>query len=158
MDSNIENARGRSSSRLILLALLISSYAMYPSQLVITVLLVEIARDFDLSLGISTQIRSLSFAIALVTALLLGALSVRYRHKNLLLAGLLALTLSAIGCGVSMSFEMLLLFYTLTGLGTAMAGTMSTALVGEHFPARRGQAFSAGVARQGAYPTLSDRM
>lgn len=135
MDSNIENARGRSSSHLTLLALLISSYAIYPSQLVITVLLVEIARDFDLSLGISAQIRSLSFAIALVTALPLGALSVRYRHKNLLLAGLLALTLSAIGCGVSINFDMLLLFYTLTGLGTTMAGTMAMTLVGERFPA-----------------------
>jgi len=135
MDSNLDDVRERSSSRLTLLALFISSYAMYPSQLVITVLLVEIARDFDLSIGISAQIRSLSLAIAFVTALTVGALSIKYRHKNLLIAGLLALTLSAIGCGVSMNFDMLLLFYTLTGLGATMVGPMATALVGEHFPA-----------------------
>jgi len=135
MDSNLDDVRECSSSRLTLLALFISSYAMYPSQLVITVLLVEIARDFDLSIGISAQIRSLSLAIAFVTALTVGALSIKYRHKNLLIAGLLALTLSAIGCGVSMNFDMLLLFYTLTGLGATMVGPMATALVGEHFPA-----------------------
>ena len=71
---------------------------MYPSQLIITVLLVEIAQDFGLPLGVSAQIRSLSLAIALVTALALGALSVRYRHKNLLLAGLLALSARAREC------------------------------------------------------------
>jgi len=110
---------------------------MYPSQLVITVLLVEIAQDFGLPLGVSAQIRSLSLAIALVTALALGALSVRYRHKNLLLAGLLALALSSLGCGVSRNFEMLLIFYTITGLGAAMVGPMTTALVGEHFSAEK---------------------
>lgn len=137
MDLNINDARGRSSSRHTLLALFISSYAMYPSQLVITVLLVEIAQDFGLPLGVSAQIRSLSLAIALVTALALGAFSVRYRHKSLLLAGLLALALSSLGCGVSLNFEMLLIFYTITGLGAAMVGPMTTALVGEHFPAEK---------------------
>ena len=110
---------------------------MYPSQLVITVLLVEIAQDFGLPLGVSAQIRSLSLAIALVTALALGAFSVRYRHKSLLLAGLLALALSSLGCGVSLNFEMLLIFYTITGLGAAVVGPMATALVGEHFPAEK---------------------
>jgi predicted MFS family arabinose efflux permease len=137
LDLNPNDARGRSSSRLTLLALFISSYAMYPSQLIITVLLVEIAQDFGLPLGVSAQIRSLSLAIALVTALALGALSVRYRHKNLLLAGLLALVLSSLGCGVSLNFEMLLVFYTVTGLGAAMVGPMATALVGGHFPAEK---------------------
>jgi len=107
---------------------------MYPSQLVITVLLVEIAGDFDLPLGISAQIRSISLAIALFTALAVGALSTKYRKKNLLIAGLLALTISAIGCWGSMNFGMLILFYMLTGLGVTMVGPMTTALVGEHFP------------------------
>jgi len=135
MDSNLDDAERPSRSRLILLSLFISSYAMYPSQLVITVLLVEIARDFDLSLGVSAQIRSVSLAIALVTALAVGALSIKYRKKSLLIAGLIALALSAIGCGVSMSFEMLILFYVFTGLGVTMVGPMATALVGDYFPA-----------------------
>ena len=107
---------------------------MYPSQLVITLSLVEIAEDFGLPLGISAQIRSISLAIALVTALAVGALSTKYRKKNLMLSGLLALTMSAIGCRVSMNFEMLIIFYILTGLGVTMVGPMTTALVGEYFP------------------------
>ena len=137
MDSNLDDARRRSGSQLTLLALFVSSYAMYPSQLIITVLLVEVAQDFGLPLGVSAQIRSLSLAIALITALALGALSVRYRHKNLLLAGLLALAFSSLGCGVSASFEMLLFFYAVTGLGAAIVGPMATALVGWHFPAEK---------------------
>jgi predicted MFS family arabinose efflux permease len=135
MNSNLDDAGGRSSDRLILLALFISSYAMYPSQLIITVLLVEIAGDFNLPLGISAQIRSVSLAVALVTAFAVGALSIKYRKKNLLIAGLIAMTISAIGCVASMNFDMLILFYILTGLGVTMVGPMATALVGEHFPA-----------------------
>jgi len=133
MNTNLDDAGGHSSSRLILLSLFISSYAMYPSQLIITVLLVEIAGDFNLPLGISAQIRSISLAVALVTAFAVGALSTKYRKKNLLVAGLLVMTISAIGCGASMNFGMLLLFYILTGLGVTVVEPMATALVGEHF-------------------------
>ena len=108
---------------------------MYPSQLIITVLLVEIAGDFDLPLGISAQIRSISLAIALVTAFAVGALSVKYRKKNLLTVGLLAIALSAAGCGMSTNFNVLILFYVLTGIGVTMVGPMTTALVGEYFSA-----------------------
>ena len=108
---------------------------MYPSQLIITVLLVEIAGDFDLPLGISAQIRSISLAIALVTAFAVGALSVKYRKKNLLTVGLLAIALSAAGCGMSTNFNVLILFYVITGIGVTMVGPMTTALVGEYFSA-----------------------
>ncbi len=135
MNSSLEDVGEHSSNRLILFALFISSYAMYPSQLIITVLLVEIAGDFNLPIGISAQIRSISLAVALVTAFAVGALSIKYRKKNLLVAGLLALTFSAIGCGASMNFGMLILFYILTGLGVTIVEPMATALVGEYFPA-----------------------
>lgn len=135
MNSSLEDVGEHSSNRLILFALFISSYAMYPSQLIITVLLVEIAGDFNLPIGISAQIRSISLAVALVTAFAVGALSIKYRKKNLLVAGLLALTFSAIGCGMSMNFGMLILFYILTGLGVTIVEPMATALVGEYFPA-----------------------
>ena len=135
MNSNLNNDEKSPSNRLILLSLFTSSYAMYPSQLIITVLLVEIAGDFDLPLGISAQIRSISLAIALVTAFAVGALSVKYRKKNLLTVGLLAIALSAAGCGMSTNFNVLILFYVLTGIGVTMVGPMTTALVGEYFSA-----------------------
>jgi len=135
LNSNLNNDEKSPSNRLILLSLFTSSYAMYPSQLIITVLLVEIAGDFDLPLGISAQIRSISLAIALVTAFAVGALSVKYRKKNLLTVGLLAIALSAAGCGMSTNFNVLILFYALTGIGVTMVGPMTTALVGEYFSA-----------------------
>jgi len=135
LNSNLNNDEKSPSNRLILLSLFTSSYAMYPSQLIITVLLVEIAGDFDLPLGISAQIRSISLAIALVTAFAVGALSVKYRKKNLLTVGLLAIAISAAGCGMSTNFNVLILFYVLTGIGVTMVGPMTTALVGEYFSA-----------------------
>jgi len=135
LNSNLNNDGKSPGNRLILLSLFTSSYAMYPSQLIITVLLVEIAGDFDLPLGISAQIRSISLAIALVTAFAVGALSVKYRKKNLLTVGLLAIALSAAGCGMSTNFNVLILFYVLTGIGVTMVGPMTTALVGEYFSA-----------------------
>jgi len=67
----------------------------------------------------------------------MGALSVRYRHKSLLMGGLLVLVVSSIGCALSTSFTMMLLFNSLAGIATAMAAPMTVALVAEYFSLER---------------------
>jgi DHA1 family inner membrane transport protein len=78
------------------------------------------------------QINTLSSAVSVVFALLMGVLSVRFRHKSLLLAGLVALSGSAVGCFFAWDLNSAFAAYALSGVGIAMVGPMCFALVGEH--------------------------
>jgi len=66
--------------------------------------------------------------------LFMGLLSVRFRHKSLLMMGLLFMSISALGCGFAPNFDMMLLLYSISGLGIAMVTPMLTTTVGENFP------------------------
>ena len=100
-------------------------------------LLIDIAATFGVSVGVMGQIRTVSAAVGMFGALLMGALSVRYRHKSLLLAGLLFLGLSTLGCAFSPDFGAMLLMFSLSGVAGVMGNPMSTALVGELLPVEK---------------------
>ena len=129
--------KSSSLEKLILSSLFISHFSIYPSQLVITVLLSEIAQEHGVSLGVSAQIRTFSLVVSLVSSLILGVISMRYGHKYLLMAGLIIISISALGCGLSQSYISLIAFYLLTGLGSSIVSPMATTLVGEHFTDKR---------------------
>jgi predicted MFS family arabinose efflux permease len=63
----------------------------------------------------------------------MGFLSVRFRHKSLLVAGLLFFAVSSVGCFFANSYGAMLLAYAISGVGLAMFNPMMNALVGEHF-------------------------
>ena len=80
------------------------------------------------------QIQTASSLVALTSALLLGALTLRFRGKSLLMAGLVFVGISALGGGLAPNFGTMLVLYSLAGLGTAVVVPMTTALVADHFP------------------------
>jgi len=114
-----------------------SRFALQPSTLLVGLLLIDIGGTFGLPIGVVGQLRTAASIVGVVSALLMGALSVRYRHKSLLMGGLLVLVVSSIGCALSTSFTMMLLFNSLAGIATAMAAPMTVALVAEHFSLER---------------------
>jgi DHA1 family inner membrane transport protein len=124
----------RSPGKLILPALVISRFATQPPGLLVGLLLVEIGLAFGTSVGVAGQIRSVSYFVSVIFALFMGVLSVRFKHKSLLVIGLLSLSLSALGCGFAPSFDTMLVTYAVSGLGMAMVAPMCLTLVGEHFP------------------------
>jgi predicted MFS family arabinose efflux permease len=78
------------------------------------------------------QVRSVASFIAMGFALVMGVLSIRFRPKPLLLVGGALFAVSALGCSFAPSYGLMLVFFSLTGFGTAMVGPMSQTLVGEH--------------------------
>ncbi|UCE43690.1 MAG: MFS transporter [Candidatus Bathyarchaeota archaeon] len=103
--------------------------------------MIDIAVTFEVSVGLMGQMSTVSYAVAVIFGLFMGILSVRFGRKLLLIAGLLFITISALGCFFASNFELMLIFYSLTGVGTAMVFPMATTLVGEHFPLdKRGNA------------------
>ena len=124
----------RSAGKLVLPALVMSRFATQPQMILAGLLLIDIGRTFESSVGVMGQIRTAMSVAAVIFALLMGALSVRFNHKSLLMVGLLFLSISALGSGLASSFSMMLVSYSMTGLGVAMASPMGLTLVGEHFP------------------------
>jgi len=109
----------------------------------LSLLLIDIAQTFNQPIGVAGQIRAMFSIIGLVSALLMGVWSVKYNHKSLLLIGIAFLSISALGCAVSFTFTMLLVAFSLSGLGLNMIEPMLFTLVAKYLPIeRRAQAIS----------------
>ncbi len=142
MDGNSKVIQERDShGSLFLSSLAISNFATGPLGVLLTLLLIDIALTFEVSLGVMGQISTLSSVVSVIFALVMGILSVRFRHKSLLITGLLCVGVSALGCFLASSFNLMLISYSLSGVGTAMVFPMALTLVGEHLLLeRRGSA------------------
>lgn len=130
ISSNEESPHGR----LVIPSLTFSRLNMTPPRNVAGLLLIEIGLNFGCSVGVMGQMRTLSSAMALIFAITMGVLSVRYNHKKLLLTGLVFYAVSALGCFMSHDFNGMMLMYSLSGIGLAMVSPMAFALVGELLP------------------------
>jgi predicted MFS family arabinose efflux permease len=116
-----------------LASLLLSNYSIYPGTILTSILLVEIAESFDTSIGVVSQIRTMSSVLGFVTAIAIGGLSIRYSSRRLLSAGLLLLSLSCLGSAAATNLGLLFVLYSLNGVATNMVFPMLTSLVGEYY-------------------------
>jgi predicted MFS family arabinose efflux permease len=120
--------------KLLIPSLAMSRTAPQIRGLLANFLLIEIASTYNLSIGVTNQIKTLNNLVGIVVALLMGFLSVKYRHKILLISGLVITALSLVGCYFAPTFLILAFFYGLGGLGASMTIPMSTALTGQFVP------------------------
>jgi len=133
----LSESERQSSSRLMLLSFMVSSFSTQPPGLITGLLLVDIGLTFGVQVGVSGQIRTLSSVVGVFTALLLGAVSVRVRSRTLLLAGLALQVVSAVGCLAAWDFTSMLVLYSLNGIAITMIMPMVNTLIGENFPQDR---------------------
>lgn len=98
--------------------------------LVVSLLLIDIATTFNIPVGIAGQIRTTSGILSIIFALVMGVLSVRYKHRSLLSLGLILFIISAVTSYYSTSFTMLLAFYSLAGIALSMVNPMVNTLIG----------------------------
>jgi len=124
--------KGSSLRRLFLPSLVISYFATSPLGILTGLFLIDIALTFEVSVGVMGQINTVSYVVAVIFALFMGVLSVRFRHKSLLMIGLLSIALSALGCVLAPDFSLMLTSYSLSGVGIAMVAPMAITMVGEH--------------------------
>jgi len=119
---------------LFLPSLVVSNFAAGPITILIALLLVDMSKTFSTSVSVMGQINTSYSIAAFVFALLMGALSIRFNHKSLLVSGLLLIGVSALGCFLAPDFITILAFYSLSGIGYSMVVPMTFALIGEHYP------------------------
>jgi predicted MFS family arabinose efflux permease len=121
----------------LLPSLVISSFATQPPLIITGLLLIDIGLTFGYPVGVVGQMRTVASVMSVIIALLMGVLSIRFKHKTMFLTGLLLLSFSALGCYLSQNFQMMLLLYSLTGIGTSMITPMANTIIGEYFPLER---------------------
>jgi DHA1 family inner membrane transport protein len=106
-----------------------------PPIIALSLLLVDISEEFGVPVGVLGQISTASSFLGIFMAIIMGVLAVRYTNKTLLTTGLVLTTLGIIGTSLSTSFTLILLLYSLTGIGFSMTLPMITTLIGENYPA-----------------------
>jgi len=118
---------------LFLPSLALASFASSSITVFAALLLIDIGNTFNTPVGITGQINTVYSVAAFIFALLTGVLSVKFMHRSLLLAGVLLMTVSALGCFFASNFTSLLALYSLSGAGYAIVNPMTFTMVGEHF-------------------------
>jgi len=132
--NSISNGEIRRPKRSFVPALIMAAFSIEPPIILLGLLLVDIGQTFGYSVGVMGQIRTISSSVSILTSLLIGALSLRFDHKSLLLAGLLTYTISSVGCGMSLSYGAIAVFFALSGLAKALVDPMTISLVGDFLP------------------------
>ena len=132
-----QNGEKSSVGRLFLPSLAVSYFATTPSRIIMSLLLIEIGLTFGLPVGVTGQVGTAGSIAAFVSALLMGMFSVRFKHKSLLMTGLLLLSVAILGRGLASNFILFLMFSVLGGLGGAMVTPMTTTLVAKHLPLQK---------------------
>ena len=119
---------------MLLPSLVVSRFATMPPGLVTGLLLIDIGESFGLAVGVTAQVRTAASIVGVLSALLISALSLRFRAKSLLVGGLLLLVASTVGCTWAPDFSVLIVIYALTGMAGSLVGPMAFTLVADHFP------------------------
>ncbi len=132
MDKEVDALERKAVQTLFLPALFVSRFTNQPPSTLVSLLLIDIGLAFGLEVGIAGQISAANSLVALVASFVVGAISVRFRHKRLLMTGLLLQALSAVACAIAPSFNSLLLVFSLNGIGVALIWPMTMAIPADH--------------------------
>jgi predicted MFS family arabinose efflux permease len=123
--------------RMVLPSLVLSRFATMPPGIIIGLLLIDIGETFGQTVGVTGQISTAASVVGVLSALLISALSIRFKPKSLLVGGLGFLVAATAGCILAPSFTLLLVIYALTGMAGSFVGPMAFTLVADHFPPER---------------------
>jgi DHA1 family purine base/nucleoside efflux pump-like MFS transporter len=127
----------RVREKIVLAALFVSRFAISSPRMIVGLLLIDIAASFSVSIGVMGQISTLSSLVGMITAFVMGVVSIRFRHKSLLLLGLMTMLLASVGCFASSNYVVMLISYSLVSLGGVIGSPMTSTLVASHFAIRR---------------------
>ena len=129
----------KTPGRLFVPALIIAFFAVTLSVPMLSLLTVDMAKTFfgnaePVALGLVAQVNTVNRAAEVLFALLMGALTVRFRNRPLLLLGVAFLFVSAVGSFFAPTLPLLQVFYALEGGGTVIVAITAYALIGELLP------------------------
>ena len=118
---------------MILPTLALSRFVSGTPGIIFGLLMIEIGQTFKSTVGITGQISTASSILGIIAAIVMGAISVRFNHKSLLMTGIVMFLISALGCGFAINFEMMKLSYIINGIALSIVQPMTSTLVAQYF-------------------------
>jgi predicted MFS family arabinose efflux permease len=134
MDNKTLSVEKTTLGRLAVPALTVAAFAVFISTPTINLLAVDFANTFQVPTGIAIQLRTSNSAAVAILSFVMGFLAIRFRHKLLLLTGVLFVSISALGCFLAPNIFFLQFFFALEGAGSAMFVIMSSTIIGDYLP------------------------
>lgn len=125
------------SQRRILWAIIIASSVVWIPSFLSGILLLDISDTFGYPIGVVGQIFTVSSIVGVISAIMLGMLTIRIKTKTLIIIGLIAFMVFSVICSLAPSFNIMIASFSLSGLGLAFVMPMSMSLVGEHLPVEK---------------------
>jgi DHA1 family multidrug resistance protein-like MFS transporter len=123
--------------KLLVPAMVIGAMSVSVSNTMLQLFMVDIGSTFNVSVGVASQLATANHIGEFFSALILGALAVRFRYKSLILAGMLLVLFSAIGGFLAPDFATMQIFLAMEGFGTVVFSVMSFTLIGDAFSSQR---------------------
>jgi predicted MFS family arabinose efflux permease len=134
MSDGAQQPSEKQPGKLFVPSLVINAYSEQSLNLLLSLFLLDIALTFQVSVGAASQIVMLSSVASILVGLLMGALSVKFSHKMLVLAGASIILIGLIGCFIAPNFFFMQIFYPLDGAGSVIVLAMGSALIGRFLP------------------------
>ncbi|MEX2425357.1 MAG: MFS transporter [Thermomicrobiaceae bacterium] len=145
----MSHQNGDSGSRgnteyLILLAVIITMTVNQTAIVIISPLAVAIADDFDVSVSLSGQLRTVSALISALLAPFVGLMSDRIGRRPIMLLGLLSILSFGLASTVAPTFALLMAAQSIAGFGIASLLSSGYAVIADSFPPER-RAWAVGI-------------
>jgi MFS transporter, DHA1 family, inner membrane transport protein len=135
-------------------ALTLSYFSTYMLDFIVGIFLLDVTFTFfgskdAVSVALTSQISTISSAIAVIVGITIAILSIRFQRKKLLMIGALCIPIGIVGCILAPNITTMAIFYPFDGIGSVIVGSMIFALAGESLPlSKRGKAL--GIIVSGA--------
>jgi predicted MFS family arabinose efflux permease len=123
-----------STGKWFLPSLVVSFLAVSISTPSLMLLTLDMAETFQVPFGVAAQLSTINSLAEVIISLLVGFLAIRFKHKSLLSGGVALVAVSAIGGFLAPTFELMLFFFAMEGVGTVMVGVMGFTLIGDLLP------------------------
>ena len=118
----------------------------------ISVALLDVAKSFSISAGTASQLFNVNRFAGLITGLIMSALTVRFKLKSLLLAGVGIYGIGLVGSSLSIDFTTMMLFQFLLGMGGPAVIILVYALIGANLPLQK-RGWAVGIMWSTAFVT-----
>ncbi len=115
-------------------SLSLATFTTEQMDILMSLFLIDVAATFQVTEGVAGQIVTISRIASVAMGFFISILSVRFRHKTLLLFGSLIVIIGLIGSFSAPSFLFMQTFYPLDGVGTIIIRAMTLALIGGLLP------------------------
>ncbi len=139
MNSDMLTAEAKAPKKLFVPSLTLLMFIINISGAVLAIFLPEIAKTFlgsdsQAAVGIASQTSAVNSAAEVAIAFLMTVLAIRFRHKSLLLIGVVLVATSSVGSYFAPDFFTFQIFFALEGAGSVIVSILAITLIGDTLP------------------------